>query len=222
MLQSEQSLAARIRQHPARIRDVSLALMGILLFASCIHQDFPVKLIALLGLAGTALVIAYSTRKQGPLEAFGLDRIRKKALFFCLPAAALGFLLGMLSRNSFDISLFPARITGVALVAPLVGATEELVFRGYMQGHLRSLGRIFSLIYASAAHTSYKLLVILSLTIPLQFDFFYLVLWTFLGGVLIGALKEISRSSLPPVIAHAVFDVVLYGGLATFPAWVWA
>jgi len=216
------SLASKIRQHPNRIRDVSLAVLSILVFAAAIHQNFPVKLIALLGLSGTALVIAFSSRKQGALELFGLDRFRKQTLLYMLPAAGMGILLGMLSRNSFDISLFPARITGVALVAPMVGAMEELIFRGYIQGQLRPIGRIFSIIYASAVHTSYKLLVILSLTIPLQFDFFYLVLWTFLGGLLFGSLKELSRSSLPPVIAHAVFDVVLYGGLAAFPAWVWA
>jgi membrane protease YdiL (CAAX protease family) len=219
---SKLSLASKIRQHPKRIRDVSLAVLSILVFASAIHQSFPIKLIALLGLGGTALVIAFSSGKQGALELFGLDRIRKQSLLYILPAAGMGILLGMLSRNSFDISLFPARITGVALVAPMVGAVEELIFRGYIQGHLRPIGRIFSIIYASAVHTSYKLLVILSLTIPLQFDFFYLVLWTFLGGLLFGSLKELSRSSLPPVIAHAVFDVVLYGGLAAFPAWVWA
>jgi membrane protease YdiL (CAAX protease family) len=219
---NKQSLASKIRQQPKRIRDVSLAVLSILIFASAIHKSFPVKLIALLGLTGTALIIAFSTRKQGALELFGLDRIRKKTLFYVLPAVGLGILLGILSRNSFDISLFPARITGVALVAPMVGAVEELIFRGYIQGHLRPIGKVFSIIYASAVHTCYKLLVILSLSIPLQFDFFYLVLWTFLGGLLFGSLKELSRSSLPPVIAHAVFDVVLYGGLATFPAWVWA
>lgn len=219
---SEQTLGSKIRQHPGRIRDVTLAVIAILLFASTIHQEYPVKLIALLGLTGTALLIAFSTRKRGLLEVFGLDRFHKKALLYCFPAVAVGILLGMLSRNSFDISLFPARITGVALVAPMVGVMEELIFRGYIQGHLQPIGKIFSIIYASAVHTSYKLLVILSLSIPLQFDFFYLVLWTFLGGLLIGSLKELSGSSLPPAIAHAAFDVVLYGGLATFPAWVWA
>jgi membrane protease YdiL (CAAX protease family) len=76
-------------------------------------------------------------------------------------------------------------------------------------------------VYASTVHTCYKLLVILSLSVPLQFDFFFLVAWTFVGGILFGSLRELSGSTLPPVIAHAVFDVVLYGGLATVPVWVW-
>ncbi|MCK5693629.1 MAG: CPBP family intramembrane metalloprotease, partial [Bacteroidales bacterium] len=54
------------------------------------------------------------------------------------------------------------------------------------------------------------------------FDFFYLIFWTFLGGLLIGTLRELSGSTIPPVIAHAVFDIILYGGLAIAPVWVWS
>lgn len=222
MSDSDRSLASKIRQHPKRIKDVSLVVIAILLFASSIHKPFPLKLLALGGLVGAALLIALSTRKRKLAEVFALYPISKKALLYIFPAIALGILLGIMSRNKFDLSLFPSRMSGIALVAPLVGAMEELIFRGYIQGHLRPLGKIFPIIYASIVHTSYKLLVILSLSIPLHFDFLFLVFWTFLGGSLFGTLKELSRSSLPPIMAHAVFDVVLYGGLATFPAWVWA
>ncbi len=174
------------------------------------------------GLAATAAIIAFSLRGRSLQQAFGLERIRKFALLYFIPAIALGIFMGMLTRNSFDQSLFPARITGVALVAPLVGALEELIFRGYIQGHLRPIGKTFSVVYTSAVHTSYKLLVILSLSAPLQFDFLFLVFWTFVGGLLFGTLRDLSRSCLPPMMAHAVFDVVLYGGLATAPLWVWA
>jgi len=199
-----------------------MSVLGILLFAGFIHQAFPLLLIALGGLTLAGAVIAYSIRGQAIAEAFALNRFDRKVLLYSLLAIAIGALLGMLTRNTFDISLFPVRITAVALVAPLVGAAEELVFRGFIQGYLHPIGRVFSVVYASTVHTSYKLLVILSLSIPLQFDFFFLVLWTFVGGLLFGILRELSRSTLPPVIAHAVFDVVLYGGLATAPVWVWS
>jgi membrane protease YdiL (CAAX protease family) len=217
----ERSLSQRIRKHPLRIRDVSISVLGILLFAGFIHQTFPLLLIAVGGLALAGAAIAYSIRGQAVVEAFALKRVDHKVFLYSLLAIAIGALLGMLTRNTFDISLFPVRITAVALVAPLVGAAEELIFRGYIQGKLQPIGRIFSVVYASAVHTSYKLLVILTLSVPLQFDFFFLVLWTFLGGLLFGILRELSRSTLPPMIAHAVFDVVLYGGLATVPVWVW-
>lgn len=212
---------SRIRKHPLRIRDVSLAVTGILLFAAFIHRAFPMLLLAILGLAWAAAIIAYSIRDQAIAKAFALDRLPGKVLFYCLPAILLGIILGVLVRNSYDISLFPERITGVAMVAPLVGAFEELIFRGYIQGHLHPIGRSFAVVYASTVHTAYKLLVILTLSIPLHFDFFFLVFWTFAGGILFGILRELSGSTLPPMIAHASFDVILYGGFATIPVWVW-
>jgi len=219
---SEKSISSRIRKHPRKIRDVSLSVLGILLFAGFIHQTFPMLLLALVGLAGAGAVIAYSIRDISVPEAFGVDRFDRKVIIYSIPALLLGVVLGMATRNSFDVSLFPAGITGVALVTPLVGAAEELIFRGYIQGHLHPMGRIFSVVYASTVHTCYKLLVILSLSISLSFDFFFLVFWTFIGGLLFGALRELSGSTVPPVIAHAVFDVVLYGGLVTAPVWVWS
>jgi membrane protease YdiL (CAAX protease family) len=91
-----------------------------------------------------------------------------------------------------------------------------------MQGQLRAGGKFFSILCASAFHTSYKLLLILTLAVPLQFDFFFLIFWTFAGGMLFGMLREFSGSTIPALLAHAVFDVVLYGGLATAPVWVWS
>lgn len=135
---------------------------------------------------------------------------------------ALGILLGILTRNRFELTLIPEGFFGVAMVAPLIGATEELVFRGFFQWQMRPAGKIVSILWTSAFHTCYKLLVILSLAVPLQFDFFFLIFWTFIGGMLFGILRELSESSIPPVIAHALFDVILYGGLATAPVWVWS
>ena len=91
-----------------------------------------------------------------------------------------------------------------------------------MQGHLRPIGRVFSILYAATAHSSYKVLVILSLGLPLQFDFFFLAFWTFVGGLVFGILREVSGHSLPSMAAHAAFDVLMYGGLAAAPVWVWA
>ena len=203
-------------------RNVFLAFAGILIFAGFIHQAFPLILLALGGLAGTAALIGYSTRNLPVLKTFGLDSFNRKVLLFILPAIALGTVLGILTRNRFELTLIPEGFTGVAFVAPLVGVSEELVFRGYIQGQLRPGGKIFSIVSASAMHTSYKLLLILTLAVPLQFDFFFLVFWTFVGGMLFGTLRELSQSTIPPLFAHALFDVILYGGMATAPVWVWS
>ena len=216
------SYSSRIRQHPGRIRAVLLSFTGILIFAGFVHHSFPLLLLAIGGLVSTALVIGYSTRKTPLFEAFAIAPVNRKVLVYTLPAIMLGVILGILTRNRFELTLMPAGFTGIAFVAPLIGAMEELVFRGYFQGQLRPIGIGFSVLTASALHTLYKLLVILSLAIPLQFDFFFLIFWTFVGGILIGTLRELSKNTLPPVIAHAVFDIVLYGGMASAPLWVWS
>lgn len=205
-----------------RIRDVSLVMAAILLFALFIHDPFPLRLIAFGGLAGAALVIGYSIRYISLLRAFALLPLEKAVFIYCIPAAIIGIVLGLLTRSVFDLTLLPRAVTGTAFIAPLTGAAEELIFRGYIQGHIRPAGRIFSIIYTSAVHTLYKLLVILSLSVPLQFDFFFLIFWTFIGGIVFGALRELSRNTIPPVIAHAVFDILLYGGMPAAPVWVWS
>lgn len=196
--------------------------MGILLFALFIHDPWPKKLISFIALAMSALIIGISTKNDSLLHAFGLVPVSRRILIFTIPALLLGMGFAWLTRSTFDLSPLPQSVSRFALIAPLIGATEELIFRGYIQGQLRSIGRIFSIVYGSAVHTCYKLLVILSLSLPLQFDLFFLVIWTFIGGVTFGILRDWSRSSIPPVIAHAIFDIVLYGGYAVAPVWVWS
>lgn len=210
------------RPYTGRIRDVFLALTGILVFATFIHHSFPLKMLAVGGLTGTAAVIGFSTRTMTLREALGLGSLNRRVLLFTLSGVLMGVIMGILTRSRFELTLIPAGLSSTALLAPLVGAAEELLFRGYIQGRLQPLGKVTSIVSSSAAHTCYKLLVILSLSNPLQFDFFFLIFWTFLGGLLFGALRELSGNTMPAVIAHAVFDIVLYGALATAPVWVWS
>ncbi|MDF1573809.1 MAG: CPBP family intramembrane metalloprotease [Bacteroidales bacterium] len=216
------SLFSKNSGNPERIRTVFLSSAGILLFAGFIHQPFPLLIPAIGGLALSAAVIGSSIRFMNFQESFGIGRLNRKMLLFTIPALLLGGTLGILTRNRFGLTLIPAELGGFVLVAPLIGAAEEIIFRGFIQGHLRPLGRAFSIIAGTGLHTCYKLLVILTLALPLQFDFFFLIFWTFLGGLLFGILRDLSGSTIPPVLAHAVFDILLYGGLASAPVWVWS
>jgi membrane protease YdiL (CAAX protease family) len=214
--------SSRIRQNPGRIRDALLAFAGILLFAGFIHRNFPCKFLAIGGLLFTGAVIAFSTRKGSLREALGISSLNRRIILISLAAIVLGTLLGIWTRRRFELTLVPAGLTGVAVVAPLIGAVEELLFRGYLQGRLRPAGRALAIVTASAMHTSYKLLVILSLAAPMQFEFFFLIFWTFIGGILFGILREASGHVLPPLLAHAAFDIILYGSLPVPPVWVWS
>jgi membrane protease YdiL (CAAX protease family) len=209
-------------RHRVTIRNISISMAGILLFGGFIHKPFPLLLLAIGGLAGASLMIGFSIRNIPVLQAFGIDKLNRRIMFFSIPSAVVGFILGLLTRNRFDLTLLPSGLSSVAFMASLVGAAEELIFRGFIQGQVRPLGRAISILYASTGHTIYKLLVIITLSTPQQFDPVFLVCWTFTGGLLFGTLRELSGSTIPPVIAHALFDIVLYGGLATTPFWVWS
>ena len=197
-------------------------MAGILIFALFIHAPLPRRIISFIALTGSALMLGYSTRNASLLQVIGLTPVSRRILIYMIPAMLLGIGLAWLTRSTFDLSPLPTSVSRFVFIAPLIGAAEELIFRGYIQGSLRQISRSFSIIYASTVHTCYKLLVILSLTVPLQFDLFFLVMWTFIGGLAFGALREGSRSSIPPVIAHALFDIILYGGYALAPVWVWS
>jgi membrane protease YdiL (CAAX protease family) len=217
-----QKILSQIRNNRYRIRDACLSLTGILLFAGFIHHSFPLLMIAIAGVTGAGIAIGFSIRSIPIPFALGIDKLNRRILLYCLPAALLGIVLGVFARHRFELSLVPKGLTRVAMVAPLIGSAEELVFRGYMQGLIRPLGRVFSIVFAAAAHTGYKVLVILTFSGPLQFDYSFLVFWTIVGGLLFGTLRELSGSTFPAVIAHAVFDILLYGGMATTPLWVWS
>jgi membrane protease YdiL (CAAX protease family) len=167
-------------------------------------------------------MIALSIKDKPVLQAFGLLVHKRRDLFWFVPAMIAGLVLAILVRNHFSMGPLPGLLTRVALITPVIGMAEEAVFRGYLQGHLRPIGWFFSVVYASAAHTCYKLLVILTLSHPLPFDFFFLLCWTFLGGLLFGAFRELSRNTWPSMIAHGTFDILLYGGMILVPAWVWS
>ena len=135
----------------------------------------------------------------------------------------IGLLLGAgfacLCRVRFGMSLLPDRLHGFALAGALIGATEELLYRGYVQERLASLGAAPAVLGAAAAHTAYKV-CLFALSPQGVLHPGMLALWTFGGGLVFGALARRARSVLPPLLAHALFDTIVYGGAAA-PFWVW-
>jgi membrane protease YdiL (CAAX protease family) len=210
------------RKHIAKLATVSLVVAGIFLFALFIHKPWPWKIIALSALLASALIIGFTLRQDSLLSIFGIGKPSLRVYLLMIVGLIVGTALGIYTRHHFELALLPATLTLVAVIAPLTGAMEELVFRGYIQGKLNSVNPIFAVFYAAIAHTAYKLLVIISLGRPLEFDFLFLAQWTFLGGLIFGSLRVFSKSIFPPLIAHAIFDILLYGGLLTAPFWVWS
>ena len=200
-----------------------LVIGGMCIFGSFIHADRWHRLISFAGLALAAGVVSYSVRDiRSLLVVFGLSRFNRMVIYFSLAGIFFGMLLGLVYNFIKADSLFPITLTRFAILAPLIGITEELVFRGYVQGKAAAAGSLASVLIASAGHTLYKYLVIRTVEIDLGTYFPSLVLFTFLAGLVFGLMRETSRSILPPALAHALFDILVYGGESMAPVWIWS
>jgi membrane protease YdiL (CAAX protease family) len=160
-------------------------------------------------------------RSGSPLELLGLDRFNKRIVLYGVAGIIVGAIPAFCGRYVYDLTDFPKPLTIIALVSPLIGITEELVFRGYIQGRLRILGWAGSVSIAAACHAVYKLLVLWSVNDLVEVDFIALTGLTFAFGIIVGLMRAGSRSVLPALLGHATFDVLMYGDFTSMPVWVW-
>ena len=129
--------------------------------------------------------------------------------------------LAVFYRWHLGISLFPGSLHFFVLVAALIGILEELVFRGFIQEYTKSLNAPFSIFFSTFSHTGYKCCLFLSPVATGNIDIGFLALWTFIAGLLFGTLKHFSKNIIPPLIAHALFDILVYAEFISAPWWVW-
>jgi membrane protease YdiL (CAAX protease family) len=195
----------------------------MILFGLFCHQGFPWIAMGAAGLLSAAFCIQrsiVSMRDIPPL--FGLSG-SWKALIISLGGCVVGVGLGTCYRFFNGMTLLPGpALQPFAIAACGIGAAEELVYRGWMQGRLRVLGRPAAVLIAAAAHTAYKTALFALPPSHVSVDFLYLVVLTFTGGALFGLSRELSRSVYPAVAAHVAFDLIVYGAAVQAPWWVWA
>jgi len=211
---------------PRRVVAEGLAVAALLsVFALTIRTGWPLVLLAALALALAGLAIGQAIgRARTPLLVLGIARPDRRVVIMSAIGCALGCVLGMGLRWASDASIFPAAPGAFVLVAAAIGAAEELVYRGYVQGRFAAFGAFPAAAFAALCHAGYKcaLFAIPSASDPATgVDLVLLASGTFLGGLAFGALKESARNVLPAVAAHVCFDIVVYGGLSTAPWWVW-
>lgn len=200
-----------------------LVIGGICIFGMFIHADSWQRIISFAGLALAAVVISRSVRDiKSLLGVLGIVPFTRKVIYYSVAGIILGMLLGLLYNFIKADSLLPTTLTKFALMAPLIGITEELVFRGFVQSRSVSSGPLASVIITASGHTLYKYLVIRTVPVDLDTDIPSLVILTFLTGVVFGIMREASRSVIPPALAHALFDIIVYGGAILAPVWIWS
>ena len=205
-----------------KFQDIFLVLVGMFVFGLYIHEKSWLIIISYAGLFLVALsiVILLQDRKS-IMPIFGIAPFNGRLVGYLLSGIVAGGVLGLWFRNYADETLFPSSLTVFAIIAPLVGITEEIIFRGYIQGRIRKINRILSVLIAAIGHTAYKFIVLRSLPDPTGIDFSFLILWTLIGGLIFGILRDLSDSVLPPSLGHACFDILVYGSFASAPIWVW-
>jgi membrane protease YdiL (CAAX protease family) len=130
-------------------------------------------------------------------------------------------LFAVIYRWHLDISLFPKSLHLFVIVAALIGCVEELVFRGFIQEYVRSINGPFSVLFSTLSHTGYKCCLFLSPLITANIDVGFLALWTFIAGLLFGTIRHLSKSLLPSLTAHILFDILVYAEFISAPWWVW-
>ena len=204
----------------AEAAGVAAAMVVFALFA---HSPMPESLLAAAALLVAGIIGFRSLRAAAtPADILGFSKITWKVGAFLAAGGVLGAALAVLFRMRSGAGAAPTGLAAFAVVAAAIGGAEEILYRGYVQGRLRALGPVAAVALAAAGHTAYKSALFVWPPEGVAIDFAFLVAATFLGGLVFGALRELSRSVWPPLAAHVAFDLMVYGDWSQAPWWVWA
>lgn len=216
------STGLRDIQNRIILKEVLLCSINLVLFALLVEYPFPAKVAAFLPLTFCAIIIGSQINIDRTIiksfwqNAFGLSHI-----VYCIIAVLAGIIGGLYYREDYHMPLIPSTITGFVFVAVPIAITEELIFRGFIQSRLSSINIIIAIIFAAFAHTCYKTALFLSPGAIQQINISSFFIWTFIASSVVSILKQTSKSVVPPIITHAVFDIIVYAEITHTPWWIW-
>jgi len=204
------------------LSEAIICSLGFIVFAYFIHYKFPTWLISFAALLVSGFIIARNLKSVSDLRKIvGINKSFRDLLLLAGSGPLLGCLLSVLYRRHLGIELFPESLHCFAFIAALIGSTEELVFRGFIQEHVRKINGPLSVLYGTLSHTGYKFFLFLSPAVAANVDTGFLALFTFITGIVFGTIKYFSGSLIPAITAHALFDILVYAEFVNAPWWVW-
>lgn len=195
---------------------------SLMVFSFFIHHKLPYSLISFAALIWPSYLVGKSIKSLS-----GLKKITGE--FYTVRISVIYSFIGLLSgisiaafyRWSLNISLFPVTIHYFVIIAAAIGGLEELIFRGFLQDFVKSSIGPFSIFFSSLSHTFYKCCLFLVPLAAADIDIGFLAISTFITGMIFGAVKHLSNSILPSLIAHIIFDILVYAEYIKAPWWVW-
>lgn len=202
------------------LREVFLASLCILLFAWLVSWPVPVKWFSFLPLAGAGLIIGPRLFNTTLLRS-GLFRLNPIKVLYCITGLLMGVAGALYYRGMYSMPLLPAWYHGFVLISISIGVMEELVFRGYIQGRLQSIHPALGVGGAALIHAGYKACLFLAPAMAGITPIWLFFSWSFGAFLLIGLLRYYSNSIWPPIMVHAVFDLLVYAENTEAPVWVW-
>ena len=198
------------------------AWAGILVFALFVHRPSPYFLLAVGGLLATTVAITAAAAGGSSFRnLFGLDEVPPRTRGWTLVALGVAVGFGFLLRGYRDQPLILTGLGSFLLVGAAIGATEELLFRGFIQGRMVRLGAPAAIVLAALAHTSYKTALFALPPEGVAVNLSVLAFFTFLVGAILGLTRHKTGSVIPALSGHMLFDILVYGDWAQAPWWVW-
>lgn len=217
---SEEPGGGNVIQRP--LLEASAASVGMIAFALFLRPPLPWLLLAPAGFILTIAALIYSSQSgESPRELLGFTALSQKVFIWTVIGIPIGAGLAILFRSVSDQTLLPGAVERFIIVAAVIGAVEELLYRGYVQGRLKDLGMLPAVLLAAVAHTAYKTALFTFPPGDVQMNLGAMALWTFLVGSAFGLTRHFSGSVLPALSAHVLFDILVYGDLVQAPWWVW-
>lgn len=202
--------------------DAVVCSAEIMAFAYLITYPFPLKAVAFIPLAMVAFIISRDI--ESPMVTFKSlfsSIFSLKTIVYVVIGLELGIGAAIYYRSSLGMPILPAVIRPFVFAAISVAIIEEFFFRGFIQGQISKINTDFAVVFAALAHSSYKVCLFLSPAARPQEHIVEFFIWSFAAYIVLGFLKHYSKSMIPVITMHAIFDLVVYAEILQAPWWVW-
>jgi membrane protease YdiL (CAAX protease family) len=202
---------------------VELLLLSILLvvFSWFIRDQWPIRLISFFALLAISWIISdhYQFLKDLVYQ-LKHDFLSRKMVIFNLIGLQLGIAVALYFRFSSQMYVLPQSFNWFLIAGIAIAIMEECMFRGIVQSTAEKMHYQTAPLVAALIHSAYKVTIFIPLANSNP-NVNSLFIGSFIAFVGLGYLKQFTGSIVPAIIAHVVFDIIVYAEYAHAPWWVW-